>query len=645
MICVNSVSVSPKSITLKVGDWYYSACAEICPTNADCRCVTWHSDNASVASVNASSGYIYANRVGTAHIYATATDGSGCSDYLTVTVSNTVPVTSVTLNRSSLSLEEGHSASITATVCPDNATNKSVNWTSSNNGVATVSNGIVTAVSKGSARIAATAADGSGCCDCCTVVVTRDIMVTNVSVSPSSKGLTVGATCYLYETVTPNNATNKTVLWSSSNTNVATVNPNSGLVTARGAGSATIYATAQDGSGKRGTCSISVSAPVSVTSINVSPKQKTLSPGETTTLRATVCPCGASGSVIWSSSNTSVATVGTYTGIVTAKSDGTATITARTANGSKSDTATITVDSREKVTVKKDSHSFYVKFADGKVWKNIGIDLSKREENYNQMYPPNMWYENYKYLIEEEQRYFDNIYVEENGVMEYKTYSVKQIAYLYLLDPVGIEYYMRNHACHDKDIMSGEFLSYKDEVYEAIFGNSERLSGRFYFTIVDGSVRYGRYSGAKRMDVYSNAEIIFGSHTIFNWSSFWQSIGETIFENIPVISHILLGVEMYQALFYSGSIVSAMSGVASEFLDDYAKETENTVLEKMLGWPKTVFDCFTALADALVGAFELNNLKDMDIYAKIQEQDYRTVFDRYGSELTIQEIISKCTNV
>lgn len=166
--------------------------------------------------------------------------------------------------------------------------------------------------------------------------------------------------------------------------------------------------------------------------------------------------------------------------------------------------------------------------------------------------------------------------------MEYKTYSVKQIAYLYLLDPVGIEYYMRNHACHDKDIMSGEFLSYKDEVYEAIFGNSERLSGRFYFTIVDGSVRYGRYSGAKRMDVYSNAEIIFGSHTIFNWSSFWQSIGEPIFENIPVISHILLGVEIYQALFYSGSIVSAMSGVASEFLDDYATVIEEASRKRFI---------------------------------------------------------------
>jgi len=644
MIYVNSVSVYPKSISLKVGDWSHATYAEVCPSNADCKEVQWHSDNSSVASVNTSSGYIYANGVGTARIYVTATDGSGCRDYLTVTVSNSVPVTSLTLNRSSLSLQEGHSTSLCATVCPDNAANKNVNWTSSNTSVATVSNGIVTAVATGSARITATAADGSGKSASCTVVVTGGTLVQSIYISPDTKTMITDNSAYFYATVCPETATNRCVTWSSDDPGVATVNAVSGLVYAENAGTTMIRATAQDGSGVVGTCSIQVNAPVSVTCVSVSPKQKTLSINETTALRATVCPCGASNSVIWTSSNPSVATVGTYTGIVTAKSDGTTTITARSVNGSKTDTCTITVDPREKVTVKKDSHSFYVKFADGKVWKNIGIDLSNRQENYNQKDPPNMWYENYEYLIEEEQRYFDNIYVKENGVTKYKTYSVKQIAYLYLLDPLGIEYYMRNNACHDKDIMSGEFLSYKDEVYEAIFGNSERLSGRFYFTIVDGSVRYGRYSGAKRMDVYSNAEIIFGSHTIFNWSSFWQSIGETIFENIPVISHILLGVEMYQALFYSGSIVSAMSGVASEFLDDYAKETENTVLEKMLGWPKTVFDCFTALADALVGAFELNNLKDMGIYAKIQEQDYRTVFDRYGSELTIQEIISKCTN-
>ena len=414
-------------------------------------------------------------------------------------------------------------------------------------------------------------------------------------------------------------------------------------VTATAKGIAKLYAQDWNENGKRDECTVYVGG-APVTGISLDRTTKTVSLNDTEQVTAIIAPQNAlNKGVTWDSSNWNVVDVDSN-GVITGLRVGTATISATTDEGGYRATCIVTVDQREKVTVKKDDHSFYVTFADGKVWKNIGIDLSNRQENYNQMYPPNMWYENYEYLIEEEQRYFDNIYVEENGVMEYKTYSVKQIAYLYLLDPVGIEYYMRNHACHDKDIMSGEFLSYKDEVYEAIFGNSERLSGRFYFTIVDGSVRYGRYSGAKRMDVYSNAEIIFGSHTIFNWSSFWQSIGETIFENIPVISHILLGVEMYQALFYSGSIVSAMSGVASEFLDDYAKETENTVLEKMLGWPKTVFDCFTALADALVGAFELNNLKDMDIYAKIQEQDYRTVFDRYGSELTIQEIISKCTN-
>lgn len=631
MICVNSVSVYPKSILLKVGTWSYAAYAEVCPSNADCKEVQWHSDNSSVASVNASSGYICANGVGTAHIYATATDGSGCSDYLTVTVSNTVPVTSVTLNPSSLSLEEGQTSSLSATVCPDNATNKNVNWTSSNSSVATVSGGVVTAVSKGSAKITATAADGSAHFDCCTVTVTGDILATCISVSPSYKELAIGGSCYLTENVVPSNVTNKTVFWLSSNNQVASVN-SSGLVYANGTGTAIIYATAQDGSGVYGTCTVSVSSPA-VTSISVYPKQKTLAPGETTTLYATIEPQTSSpASLVWTSSDTSVATVGTYTGIVTALTDGTAIITARTVNDEKTDSSTITVDSREKVIIKKDNESFYVQFSDGSIWKNIGCDLSLSENRSG--YP--MWDSDSNLLFAQEKRYIDNTK---------NNFSIKQIAYLYLIDPLGIEYYMKNDACKKMDILSGEYLHYKDAVYEAIFGTSERENGRFYFKIVNNVPVYGRYeNNNSRTDYYSNAEIIFGSHTIFNWSSFWQSIGETIFENIPVISHILLGVEMYQALFYSGSIVSAMSGVASEFLDDYAKKTENTVLEKMLGWPKTVFDCFTALADALVGAFELNNLKDMDIYAKIQEQDYRTVFDRYGSELTIQEIISKCTN-
>ena len=258
MICVNSVSVYPKSISLKVGTWSYAAYAEVCPSNADCKEVQWHSDNSSVASVNSSSGYIRANGVGTAHIYATATDGSGCSDYLTVTVSNTVPVTSVTLNRSSLSIEKGSVVSLSATVCPDNATNKNLNWTSSNNNVATVTNGVVTAVANGSATITATAKDGSGKSASCTVTVTGDVLVESIEITPCEKTLKIGSSFYPNVIVCPSDATKKSVIWSSDNYNIAFVNSNSGFVYAKAVGTTTIYATACDGSGVVGACNITV---------------------------------------------------------------------------------------------------------------------------------------------------------------------------------------------------------------------------------------------------------------------------------------------------------------------------------------------------------------------------------------------------
>lgn len=652
MICVNSVSVCPKNVSLKTGDWYYDAYAEVCPLDADCREVTWHSENPSVANVNASTGYIHANAIGTTKIYATATDGSECSDYLTVTVSNTVPVASITLNRSNISLEECGSTSLFATVCPENASNKNVNWTSSDSSVATVSDsGLVTAVSIGSAIITATAADGSGHCDCCTVTVTESILVSDICVSPSEINLKVNDSCYLYETVMPSNASNKNVAWHSDNTSVALVN-SSGLVYANGVGSATIYATAQDGSGVCGSCDVSVSS-LPVSSVSVCPDKKTLSVNDITTLCAIITPFNATNlSVEWTSSDTSVATVGRYTGIVTAKSDGTAIITARTVDGNKTDTCTITVDSREKVQIKKDSHSFYVEFEDGKIWKNIGLDLSKREENYNLMDPPTFWHENYEYLIEEEQRYFDNVYVEDVEIGEpivEDTYSVKQIAYLYLLDPLGIEYYMKNHACHDKDIMSGEFLTYKDEVYEAIFGTSERSAGRFYFRIVDGVAQYGRYDEYDRMDIYSNAEVLFGFHTIFDWdwSTFIRTFIEGLFGMIPGVSEIQTGIQIYQSVFHSGSIFGVCSNEAASYVEEYVQESIEYSIEQKLGarakkcahW---ALNLILILADSTFSAFQIPNPKDIEIYNRISNiPDFLTIVDKYNGNLSVEEIIQE----
>ena len=101
---VYSVSVYPSSTTIKTGNWYYGAYAIV---NASSNCntdVTWYSDKTSVATVNASSGYIYAKAPGTTRIYAQSTVDSSKKDYITVTVtSGTICVDSVTLNRSSVS--------------------------------------------------------------------------------------------------------------------------------------------------------------------------------------------------------------------------------------------------------------------------------------------------------------------------------------------------------------------------------------------------------------------------------------------------------------------------------------------------------------------------------------------------------------
>lgn len=649
MICVNSVSVCPKNVSLKTGDWYYDAYAEVCPLDADCREVTWHSENPSVANVNASTGYIHANATGTTKIYATATDGSECSDYLTVTVSNTVPVASITLNRSNISLEECGSTSLFATVCPENASNKNVNWTSSDSSVATVSDsGLVTAVSIGSAIITATAADGSGHCDCCTVTVTESILVSDICVSPSEIALKVNDSCYLYETVMPSNASNKNVAWHSDNTSVALVN-SSGLVYANGVGSATIYATAQDGSGVCGSCEVSVSS-LPVSSVSVCPDKKTLSVNDITTLCAIITPFNATNlSVEWTSSDTSVATVGRYTGIVTAKSKGTAIITARTVDGNKTDTCTITVDSREKVQVKKDSHSFYVEFEDGKIWKNIGLDLSNRSDNYNSLIIPDFININYDYLIVEEQRYLDNIYEVDGEEQTMTTFSVKQIAYLYLLDPLGIEYYMRVSVGDSYDFTPEELLAFKDEVYEAIFGNSEKQNGRFYFTVNDGMVVYGNYTGYNRMDLFSNAETLFGFHLIidWDWNSFIRTFIEGLFGLIPGSSIVQLGVQLYQTVFHSSGIFVERPDLVSSFVENYAEASIADVIFQKLGnkAKKSVswlYNLVSILADSTISAFHIPNPNDIDIYNRVSGiPDYLTIVDEYNGNLSIEEIIQK----
>ncbi len=484
MILVNSVSVYPKNIALKVGDWCYSASAEVCPLDAACTSVTWYSDNTDVAMVNASSGYFYAKAVGTAKIYAASTDGSDQIDYLTVTVNDTIETTSVGLNRTNVTLEEGTSCTLCATVCPENATNKSIIWSSSDTNIATVNNGVVYGLAKGSAVIKATAADCSGKNASCSVRVTDDTLVTSVMNSPSSQDMVVGDFAYLSAAVTPTEATNQNAVWSSSDANVVTVNETSGLVYAKNAGEATVYATAADGSGQMGISSITVGSPVSSEGITVHPKIKTLGLCEKYQLGVKFSnECASDRTVHWISSHPAIATVGATTGLVTALAKGTTTITAST-EGGFIDTCVITVDPREKVTIQKWGDYFDVIFPDGSTWKNIGCDMSLCVNRSGvSMDEP----DEYDALFEHEQRYLHNLN---------QNFSVQQIAYIYRFDPLGIEYFMKNDAYRKAGISINDMskiLFYKDSVYKAIFG--EPKQGRFYFTIDNDKVKYGTYVG------------------------------------------------------------------------------------------------------------------------------------------------------
>ena len=163
------------------------------------------------------------------------------------------PADGVELSRSSLSLDEGETATLTATVSPDNADDPSVSWKSDNESVATVDNGVVTAVSEGETDITVTTNDG-GFTDTCHVTVKKvSVPVTSVTLNKESLELEEGDSYTLTATVLPDNADDPSVSWESGDDSVAKVD--NGKITAIKAGTTVITATA---GGKSAECAVTV---------------------------------------------------------------------------------------------------------------------------------------------------------------------------------------------------------------------------------------------------------------------------------------------------------------------------------------------------------------------------------------------------
>ena len=255
LAAIESITISSKSIDLKAGE-NAQLSFELLPENAIDKSVSWHSSDDSIVRID-EFGKITAVSAGTAKVYVTSNYDNALSDYCDITV--TQPVTGVVLNETSIDLPENGNFKLNATVIPDNATNKTVTWNSSDVSVAMVTaDGMVYGIKAGKATIMVTTEDGAFSALCkvnvnCGFVPVAEITLdtTNIEGKETEEYL-------IKANVLPEDASNKILLWRSSDETVASVD-NTGLIRLLKKGSSIITVSATDESGVFAECIVLVS--------------------------------------------------------------------------------------------------------------------------------------------------------------------------------------------------------------------------------------------------------------------------------------------------------------------------------------------------------------------------------------------------
>jgi uncharacterized protein YjdB len=313
--------------------------ATIAPDDATNQRVSWSSNDKSIAVVS-TTGKVTGVAAGKAVITVTTAEG-GYKDTCQVTVVAPVAVKRINLDQNTLTLTAGSTGSLAAKVEPGEATEQSVTWSSSDPPIATVdSTGVVTAVATGTAIITVRTLDG-GYKATCLVTVVAPVAVSGVGLNKSSTSITLGYSEILEATITPSEAANQKVTWSSSDPTIVTVS-STGKVIAVALGTATIMATTVDGS-FTAACLVTITAPVTVTGVSLNQSTLAMLVGQNASLTATITPANATNQeLVWVSSNNQVAVVSN--GQVTAVGVGSATITVMTADGGKTASCVVTVN-------------------------------------------------------------------------------------------------------------------------------------------------------------------------------------------------------------------------------------------------------------------------------------------------------------
>ena len=330
---VKTLSLSEKQVTLLVGAADELSVAAlsctVAPEDAYWQAVTWESSNEAIVTVSAD-GTVKALAPGRAVVTALTTQpGSKAKAQAQVIVQQAV--TGIALESESVSVPVKKSVNVKAAVSPNNASNKKLVWSSSDEAIAKVSaQGAVQGISAGEAVITATAADGSGITASCDVTVY--VPVSKVTLSEPNFSVPAGLSRPLSASVSPENATNPGLVWSSSDESVATVDE-TGTVTGVSFGRAKITATAVDGSKASASATVVVNQPVE--GITLKRTDLYVPVAGNAVLKAAVLPDNAGNKNLeWSSSDESVATV-SKDGKITGVSAGEAVITAKAADGTE----------------------------------------------------------------------------------------------------------------------------------------------------------------------------------------------------------------------------------------------------------------------------------------------------------------------
>ena len=327
---VQSISLNATQKELIIGD-SFTLTATLSPENATNHNVIWKLVSGNAIALSAD-GVIQAKKVGEALVRAEAADGSGITAECKVVVKPRL-VQAISLNATQKEVIVGDSFTLTATLSPENATNRNVIWKLVSGDAISLSNiGVIQAKKVGEALVRAEAADGSGVSAECKVVV-KPRLVQSISLNATQKHLIIGDSFTLTATLSPENATNRNVIWKLVSGNAISLS-NTGVIQAKKVGEALVRAEAADCSGITAECKLVVK-PRLVQAISLKLEKDTVAVGEHFTVTANVLPKNATNSTLQWSVSAPLLLKHLGAGSFEALKTGSATITAQARDGSK----------------------------------------------------------------------------------------------------------------------------------------------------------------------------------------------------------------------------------------------------------------------------------------------------------------------